>query len=207
MVLALQRVPIRSELTIEISPEAKEFAECPQDDGRSRPGSATAGPREVRNRDFCNVKPHAAGLDEELSAEGRSPGVDDGIPPNVAPKELERAVNVSGRVAKQGIDKELPTPGVEQSQRWVRALSPPSNDEINVSLHGSQKPINLADIELLIPIGHEDKFHARRVESTCKSSAVSLVGLVCDDAQMDGSILLQAIQNLTCTVSRSYQSR
>jgi hypothetical protein len=124
--------------------------------------------------------------------------------PDVAPQELEGAVDVTSRVAEHAVDEQLPSPGIQQAQRWVGPVAPPTDDQVCPIVEDLQKSRKLAHVELLVPVRHEDQFVTSGIKPASQGRTVAHVRWMRDHVEVKiGMVMLQARQDLARRVDRA----
>src|SRR5438067_2458559 len=99
--------------------EPEEVAEGAEDDPGVAARRAAGRARVVGNGNLFDPVPLAAGLHEKLRAEGCAARVYTHVLPHLAAEELERAVDVARRVAKEQRDEQLPADRIEDADGRV----------------------------------------------------------------------------------------
>ena len=160
-----------------------EVADRPGHDLRLRTGRRASRARVVRHPDLDDRPTRGAQLDEQLGREEGAVRFDRDALERGPPEELAGAVDVADREPEEDPVGEPVRPGVQDPDRWVRALDPEADDDIGCVgfRRPCGQPADVGDLELAVAVGERDELVTRRSEAGAEGRAVAEVGRVVDD--------------------------
>lgn len=162
---------------LELAVEQKQLLERARDHLQVSTARLAVLARQVVHADLGDARAARDQAREELGGEHRAAGLDLQADQDVAPEELERAVDVAHRDVQQGPDEPVPQVRVQLAHEVVLAIDAVADHDVGV-LEGGQQVLDLADVELAVAVGEEGVVHRPRGEARPDGGAVAPVHLV-----------------------------
>jgi hypothetical protein len=126
-------------------------------------------------------RPRGLRLGDQLGADRGAVGGEVEALHDLAPHQLERAVDVAHRDVEEHVDERVPRGGVGPPVQAVGARDAVADDEVVVDRE-RQELLELAHVELQVRVGHEHPRQPGGGDAGAQRRAVAVVALVHEDA-------------------------
>ena len=122
--------PFLPQLPAQPSPEARQVAECLGDHLKVGPRGLAPHARQVRHRHLSDPETTRPRTGQELRVDHRPVRDNRHVVQDLAPEQLEAAVNVVAQVAEQHPHQRVPAKGVELADEMILPLRPVAGDDV-----------------------------------------------------------------------------